>query len=205
MKQTIHSLLVLTLACALGSACAHSTRAERASEAPSPSSTRTVAVPPGAEVAVIPNHPPIRTSGILDTYDPATGLIVFKDGRMVQLTPQSVIVAPAETPRRLEAGRVVVVQNVLPLGVRTSTAAGYNRNQRVGTVDTVDGPTQVVRLTDGQIVRVTPATKVHMGVNGSTVVLQDVRPGDEIIFVVADPNTANAEITEVMIFRPVTQ
>jgi hypothetical protein len=35
--------------------------------------------------------------------------------------------------------------------------------------------------------------------------IQAVRPGDEVVYVVSDPSSPNADITEMYIFRPATQ
>jgi hypothetical protein len=202
--------MILLMGFSLVSACSRTVREEQITRAPAPTapvattrSTAVTPVPPGV-VAVVPDHPLIRTSGVVENFDPATGLLTFRDGRVVRLTDQSTVTLPAESPRRLEPGQSVVVQNVLPVGVRTSAVGVESRRyQHMGTVANVDRTG--VQLTDGNTLRMAPATKVHMGTGGSSVVLEDLRPGDEIVFVVSDPGTPDAEVTEVMIFRPVTQ
>src|SRR5262249_26033321 len=48
----------------------------------------------------------------------------------------------------------------------------------------------IMQLSDGSIVRVTPATRMHMGATGPTIVLRDVQPGDEIVFVLVNSGAA---------------
>jgi hypothetical protein len=155
--------------------------------------------------ASIPTHPAVTMNGVVDSFDPTTGVLTFRDGRMIQLTSESTITLPAEAPRRLEPGQTVVVEHARPVGVRTAAGSpapasdqvtGY---QRMGTVAAIDA--NAVRLTDGEVMRMSPNAKVHLGVDGPALVLADVRPGDEVVIVVSDPSTA--DITEVMVFRPV--
>jgi hypothetical protein len=62
----------------------------------------------------------------------------------------------------------------------------------MGTVASVDQQNQTVRLTDGSSVRVSPSTKMRMGAEGATIVLTDLKPGDELIIVLMDaPPTAS--------------
>jgi len=153
----------------------------------------------------------IRTSGIVDSFNESTGVLIFRDGRMVQLLPESLITLPAEAPRQLSPGLPVVVENVLPVGVRTvttgdaSVAAGSNQFQRMGTVQSVDRVNEVVRLTDGASIQMSSQANVRMGVSGAPVGIQVVRPGDEVVYVVSDPSSPDADITEMIIFRPAAQ
>src|SRR5262245_7257570 len=175
----------------------------------------------------IPGHPPITASGVVEAYNQTNGHLIFKDGRVVQLTNMTTVsgVGPATGFRR---GETVVVDNVLPVGVFTVMPAagaaydpammGKNRlHQRMATVRRVDTANGFVLLTNDSIVRVSPETKVHMGAAGPTLVLTDVRPGDQIVFVTVEPPTEDSpsalprqtqtrtlqpvETTEIMIFR----
>jgi len=162
-------------------------------------------------VAPIPGHPAVRTSGIVDSFNESTGVLTFRDGRMVQLTPESLITLPADAPRQLSPGLPVAVENVLPVGVRTvttgdaSAVAGTNQFQRMGTVQSVDRVNEVVRLTDGASIQMSSQANVRMGVSGTPVGIQAVRPGDEVVYVVSDPSSKPADITEMIIFRPAAQ
>jgi hypothetical protein len=59
----------------------------------------------------------------------------------------------------------------------------------MGTIASIDQPNQIVTLTDGTAVRVTPSTQMHMGMAGKTMVLTDLQPGDELVIVLADDVT----------------
>ena len=223
MRRPIQCVVLLLTTFAVIAGCSHAAREQRmsqASEYPVPSQpapTQPTPVPPGTsvapgtEIAPIPGHPMVRTSGIVDSFNDTTGVLTFRDGRMVQLTPESLITIPAEAPRRLTPGLPVVVENALPVGVRAVGAgsapvvAGSNQSQRMGTVQSVDRVNEVVRLTDGVSIRMVQGTNVRMGVNGAPVGIGAVRPGDEVVYVVSNPNSPNADITEMMIFKPTRQ
>jgi hypothetical protein len=208
--------LLTTFAIVAG--CSHVSREQRMSRAPEyPTTSQPAPIPPGtpvpsgSEVAPIPGHPAVRTSGIVDSFNESTGVLTFRDGRMVQLTPESLITLPAEAPRQLSPGLPVAVENVLPVGVRTVTTvdapvvAGTNQFQRMGTVQSVDRVNEVVRLTDGASIQMSSQANVRMGVSGAPVGIQAVRPGDEVVYVVSDPSSKPADITEMIIFRPAAQ
>jgi len=56
----------------------------------------------------------------------------------------------------------------------------------MGTIASIDQPNQIVTLTDGTAVRVTPSTQMHMGMAGKTMALTDRQPGDELVTRVRD-------------------
>ena len=84
----------------------------------------------------------------------------------------------------------------------------------------IDEPGAIVRLTDGTAVRVTRATNLHRGASGSSTVLTELQPGDELVVVLESLDAAMpsadavsalprqdlapqpVEATEVMLFRP---
>ena len=210
MKHPSRSLALLFLALSTAAACSQVAHDQRIGSEPAPAPTQSAArptrssIPPGSYVATLPGHPRIRTTGVVDSFDPTTGILGFRDGRIVQLTADSTITLPAEAPRRLEPGQTVTVDSVLPLGVRNAAGlpalAGdqFMGYQRMGTVESV--AKNVVRLTDGAAIQLSPTARVHMGVDGADVTLNDVRPGDEVVIVVSDPSAA--DVTEVMVFRP---
>jgi hypothetical protein len=143
----------------------------------------------------IPGHPPVTVSGIVASLDPATGVLMFKDGRTVRLTDHSKILQPAD-PRSVRPGELVVVRDALPIGVRTaSTGPRAGKRQRMATVASVDQPNQLVQLTDGSSLRVTPSTNVHMGTGGEVVLLSDLRSGDELVIIVAEDTPAMSGTT----------
>jgi hypothetical protein len=136
----------------------------------------------------IPGHPPVTVSGIVHGFDPATAILRFEDGRMVKLTSESKVVRPPGAVVR--AGDAVVLQDVLPVGVRAGVKSlAVGKPQRMATVAAVD-ETGLVRLTDGTTVRVTGSTNVHRGATGSSAVLTDLRPGDELVVVLGAADAA---------------
>ena len=218
MRRPIQCVVLLLATFAVVAGCSHAAREQRMSRAPeSPITSQPAPVPPStplpprSEVAAIPGHPVVRTSGIVDSFNEATGVLTFRDGRMVRLMPESLITLPADAPRQLAPGLPVVVENVLPVGVRTVATgeapgvAGTNQFQRMGTVQSVDRVNEVVRLTDGASIPMSPQVNVRMGISGAPVGIQTVRPGDEVVYVVSDPSSVDADITELIIFRPGAQ
>jgi hypothetical protein len=171
----------------------------------------------GQALAPIPGHPPVTVSGIVNSFEPATGILRFEDGRLVKLTGESKVVRPAGAVVR--TGDAVALQDVLPVGVQAGVKSlAVGKPQRMATVASVDEPAGLVRLTDGTTVRVTGTTNVHRGATGSSVILTDLKPGDELVVVLgavdATPPTAGdvasalvrqdrarpAEALEIMIF-----
>ena len=188
MRYLVKSLVLLLIALPLAAACSRATDGQRVGQAPA------APVPPGgdAAVGVIPGHPPVTTSGVVASLDPNSGLLTFKDGRILKITDRTKIFPPADSPT-IRPGQPVLVQDALPVGVRTaSTAAKGNKDQRMGTVAAVDVPNGLVRLTDGNTIHVSPATKIHMGTDDAAIVLGDLRPGDELVIVISEANPAAA-------------
>jgi hypothetical protein len=182
MQQQTRAVAGLLVALVLVAGCSRAARQPRVSEVQS-----SPAAAASTSVAAIPGHPPVTTSGVVSTFDSTNRALVFQDGRSVLLTDQSQILA-AKTqqpidPSAVRPGDRVVVQNALPVGL-SSLAKG--KRQRAATVASVDQTSQLVLLTDGSTVRVSPSTQMTMGPGGQTVVLTDLRPGDELIIVMAD-------------------
>lgn len=230
MRRPIQCVVLLLATFPIIVGCSHAAREQRMSRAPEYTTTgQTAPVPPvtyippgtevppgtpvspGSEVVPGPGHPAIRASGIVDSFDNTTGVLTFRDGRMVQLTPESVITIPAEAPRELAPGLPVIADNVLPIEGRTvgtvipPVVAGTHQVQRLATVQSVDRVNAVIRLTDGASIQMSPEASVRMGVDGAPVGIQAVRPGDEVVYVVSDPSSPDADVIEMTIFRPATQ
>ena len=130
----------------------------------------------------IASHPPVTASGILATFDSATDILRFDDGRMVKLTGESRVVQPAASA--LRDGDLIVLHNVLPIGVQSGLKTlAVGQPQRKGTIASVDESRGLVTLTDGTFVHVTRSTNVHLGAAGSSVALTQVSPGDELVVV----------------------
>jgi uncharacterized lipoprotein YajG len=183
MQQQTRAVAGFLAAVVLVAGCSRAAREPRVSEAQTPPQA-TAASP---AVAPLPGHPPVTTSGVVAKFDSANGVLVFQDGRTVKLTDQSQLVA-AKTqqlidPRAVRPGDRVVVQNALPAGL-SSVAKG--KRQRAATIASVDQQGRLVRMTDGSTVHVTPSTRMTMGSGGQTIVLTDLRPGDEVIIVTAE-------------------
>src|SRR5438105_7633454 len=192
MQQQTRAVAGFLAAVVLVAGCSRAAREPRVSEAqtPPPATAASTTVSP------LPGHPPVTTSGVVAKFDSTNGVMVFQDGRTVKLTDQSQIVA-AKTqqpidPRAIRPGDRVVVQNALPAGL-SSVAKG--KRQRATTVASVDQQNQLVRMTDGSTVRVTPSTRMTMGPGGQTIVLTDLRPGDELIIVMEEVAPASATTT----------
>ena len=192
MQQQTRAVAGFLAAVVLVAGCSRAAREPRVREAqtPPPATAASTAVAP------LPGHPPVTTSGVVAKFDSTNGVMVFQDGRTVKLTDQSQIVA-AKTqqpidPRAIRPGDRVVVQNALPAGL-SSVAKG--KRQRATTVASVDQQNQLVRMTDGSTVRVTPSTRMTMGPGGQTIVLTDLRPGDELIIVMEEVAPASATTT----------
>ena len=176
-------LAVLTVPLAVG--CARGTSSQLANQAPRPPSS--TAAPTQSEVVTpIPAHPPVTTSGVVASVDPAAGIVTFRDGRKVKLTDTSKVLQPVD-PRAVRPGEVVVVRDALPMAVPAASVPGATaRRQKMATVASVDQANGLVHTLDGDIVRVTPATKMHMGTAGQAIVLTDLRPGDELMIIMVD-------------------
>jgi hypothetical protein len=188
MQQHIRAFAVLSMALILGAGCSRGARQQRVSEAPPPPPT--VAASTTEAATPIPGHPPVTMSGVVAHFDPATGILTFEDGRTVKVTEKSKVLRPVET-RTVRAGEPVIVRDALPVGVQSASTrpgsatarAGDGKRHRVGTVARVDQQNQHVWLTDGTAVRATPSTRMRMGTAGKTIVLAELRPGDELVIV----------------------
>lgn len=144
--------------------------------------------------APIPGHPPVTMSGALKSADPKLGTITFQDGRTAMLTKASEILVPTSVDT-VRPGIPIVVRNALPFGLSSRSLSGSpdaastaarGTSQRMATVASVEESDQVVQLTDGTAVRVTPSTHVRLGVDGASIGLADLRPGDELVIVTTD-------------------
>jgi len=198
MRQSIRMLAILIIALAVAAGCSRASRSTRVSSAPPDSgpavSASQPAMPAPAAATPIPGHPPVTTTGVVAKVDPASGVLIFQDGRAVKLTPQSQVLQPKVMqpvdPAAIRPGARVVVQNALPIGMRTASATG--KRQRMATVAAVDQQKQTVQMTDGSTARVTPSTNMHKGTDGAALVLADLRPGDEVVIVMMEKVAAGS-------------
>ena len=76
-------------------------------------------------------------------------------------------------------------RNAPPLGERANVRAGADSvRNRTATVESVDARSGTVRLTHGEMIRITPSTRLHMGKDAQASIRPaDVRPGDKLIIV----------------------
>lgn len=193
MLRMTRALAAMLVTLTLFAGCTGSTGDRRMSSAPAEASP--VLTP-------LPGHPPITASGVVANYTAEAGLLTFQDGRVVRLTNVSTISGRGD-PRALRTGEQVVVDKVLPVGVMLGPSlptapdpaqmSVHRERQRMATVVEVNEASRLVRLSDGTLVRVTPATKMHLGATGRTVVLTDMQPGDELFIVLVDGGTMEGE------------
>ena len=133
-----------------------------------------------------PATPRVTMSGALKSADPKLGTITFQDGRTVMLTKASEILVPTSVDT-VRPGIPIVVRNALPFSLDAASTAARGTSQRMATVASVEESNQVVQLTDGTAVRVTPSTHgALLGVDGASIGLADLRPGDELVIVTTD-------------------
>jgi len=143
-----------------------------------PGATVTVAAaaPAAPTLSTPPGHPPIDASGTVASVDRQNGIITLKDGRMLKMTDQTLVWQPSRIDSLYPGGQVFV-RNAQP--VFASTPGQAPAGTRMGTVLSVDPANALVRLDDGTLVRVAPATRLHMGDRDLRV--SDLRRGDEVM------------------------
>ena len=99
----------------------------------------------------------------------------------------------ASVSRKWSGGsfRPVIVRDALPVGVQSASTtpgsatarASDSKRYRIGTVARVDQQNEHVWLTDGTALRARPSTQMRMGTAGKTIMLAELRPGDELVIV----------------------
>jgi Cu/Ag efflux protein CusF len=149
------------------------------STAPPPPAPTASTVPGSAEAGV-------DATGTIAQVDPATGTITLTDGRVLKATSRTVVWQPS-TVQALTPGGQVMVRGATAAGFQPPAAA-YSREWRMGTVSRVDPGANQVVLTDGTVVRVTPATIMQRGAD--RVSLDQLQPGSEIVVRMAPAVTA---------------
>ena len=135
----------------------------RGEDAPSATSTPPSSLP----------SPRVDATGTVATVHPATGTLALADGRVLRVTDGTVI-WQATTVEALRPGAHVLVRDGGE-GRAASAPTGW----RMGTVRSVDRAAGQLVLTDGTIVRVTPATIVQRGSERLT--LDALQPGWEVV------------------------
>ena len=133
---------------------------------------------PGAVVVPPPTGAvsSIDATGVVAQVDQATGTITLQDGRVVRLTPNTVVWQPSSV-QSLRPGAQVFVREAAPVTVQTTPTTAPE--WRMGTVRTVDRAANQLVLTDGSVVRVAPTAIVRRG--SELVTIDRIPPGSEIV------------------------
>lgn len=153
-------------------------------------STSTPPTPP------IPTASPVEVTGTVASVDPATNTITLQDGRVLKATDQTVVWQPS-TVGALKPGAQVLVRGGAPTAYQAATPS--TRYWRMATVSRVDRTSNELLLSDGTTLKVTPATKVHRGVDHLRV--DQLEPGTEVV--VYTPSASANEASEVaVVFTP---
>ena len=158
-------------------------------EAVRPGATITVASasPALPTVSTPVAHPPIDASGTVARIDRLNGIITLQDGRMLKMTDQTLVWQPSRIDMLYPGGQVFV-RNAQP--VFASTPGHAPAATRMGTVVSVDPANALIRLDDGTLVRVAPATRLRMG--DRDLLLSDLRRGDEVMITTRPPVVTDA-------------
>lgn len=138
-------------------------------------------------------HPPIDAIGTVARFDQQTGIVTFKDGRMLKIAGQTTAWQQV-TPGTLQPGTQVLLGNALPAGFQSASGAWpADQRMHMGTVTRVDPASAVIELDNGTVVRVSPATKMHMG--SQTTTLAQLKPGDQVVIRAKDTAAGGASTT----------
>jgi hypothetical protein len=133
---------------------------------------------------VIQDHPPVSVSGTVARFDEQNRVITFQDGRMVRLGDRATV-WQAKRLADVRQGEHVYVENAHPMGFQAATGAAVPQGrQLMGTVTRVDAGKAELVLADGRVVKISPATRMHMHDRAMT--LADLQPGDQLVIWVRD-------------------
>ena len=136
-------------------------------------------VPQAVAMAPLPPLAPIDANGIVAAVDPTVGYVTFQDGRTVRVTDSSRLWQQPAGLIAVRPGTQLFVQNAQPVAYQMSGATVPAGRYMMGTVVGVDPAGGMVRLHDGQTVRVGPTTRVRAG--QQIIALSQVQPGDQIV------------------------
>jgi hypothetical protein len=121
----------------------------------------------------------VDATGVVASVDARTGMVTLQDGRVIRVTPGTTVWQPV-TIGSVMPGASVFVRNAEPLDFRPGTAAPVgSRPYQMGTIGTINSSSSQIVLSDGTVVRLRPGTQVTL--NGQSMAMTDLRPGDEII------------------------
>lgn len=140
-------------------------------------------IPPSGTAAPTATAPPstatVDATGVVASVDAATGTVVLQDGRVLRLSNQTVVWQPS-TLQFLRPGTQVYVRDATPVAVQPSVSATVAQPEwRMGTVRSVDRAGQALVMSDGTVVRITPAAILRRG--NDRIGLDQIAPGTEIV------------------------
>jgi hypothetical protein len=148
--------------------------------------------PPAAPPTVVlpPSPSPVSVTGTIARTAPLSQTIIFQDGRIVRVTPNTVVWQQAPAISMLQPGARVFVRDAMPVAYLPSSDAlpAPTSQYLMGTVARVEPMAQEVVLTNGAVVHVGPTAVVRSGNAG--VAITQLRPGDEVVVQVANPARA---------------
>ena len=147
------------------------------SPAPSATAPPPVTLPVPMTTAA-PGDGGVDATGTVALVDSATGTITLQDGRVLKATDRTVVWQPI-TVQTLRPGTQVLVRGAAPSGFQTG-ATPPPRELRMGTVRSVDRSAGQFVLTDGTVVRVTPATTIVRR-GAERLSLDVLEPGSEVV------------------------
>jgi hyperosmotically inducible protein len=159
----------------------------------------------GSTVAAAPPPPitgpgAVDATGVVSSVDAVAGTITLQDGRVLRATGDTVV-WQASPLGDLRPGSQVLVRGAAPLGVQPVVTT-VPPEWRMGTVSRVDHAASQLVLTDGAVVRVSPATVLHR--RGTRVSLDEVTAGAEVVVRTQPPRTVSAEGSALPGSRPAT-
>jgi hypothetical protein len=144
----------------------------------------------------IPSAAPVEVTGTVASVDRATSTITLQDGRVLQVTDQTVVWQPS-TVGALRPGAQVLVRGAAPTAYQATTPG--TRYWRMATVSRVDRTSSELLLSDGTTLKLTPTTNVHRGADRLR--LEQLEPGTEVV--VYTPSASATEASEVaVVFTP---
>jgi BON domain/Protein of unknown function (DUF1344) len=130
--------------------------------------------PAAPPTVAVPEQPAVDVTGVVSQVDPSTGTIILQDGRVLRVTPETLVWQPT-TIEALRPGAQVLVRGAAPLRVQT----GGDGEWRMGTVQLVDPAASRLVLTDGTVVRVAPSVNIRRG--AARLTLEQIAPGSEVV------------------------
>jgi hypothetical protein len=145
-------------------------------------------------VATPPTSARVDATGSVATVEPGAGTLALADGRVLRVTDGTVI-WQATSVDALRPGAQVLIRDGTQVSVE-GRGASAPTGWRMGTVRSVDRATGQLVLTDGTVVRLTPATIVQRGSERLT--LDDLQPGWEIVIRVPPAPAVDASQIDVV-------